>query len=670
MSGPTEQAESVGTTAARRALRSTPRLHRWAAMQLERDPLGHGLSLRQLAALLALREGVCPAGRLARQMKVTPAVVTGIADRLERGGFVRREADETDRRRQFLALTERGRAASDELLAVLTADLAARFDALPTEDLAALSRGLAVLERVVGEIDARPVACGGLVPPVGGERRRADCAGHGPPGMAAAAGTGDTDTGAGPRAFSNRGGTAPHSATGGHRMTDTIDRTCPFHADAAGVEHPVHPLSLGHDGRSAAFDLYRTLRAEGPVVRARFEGFGPPEGAELSEEEKRAVAARGFDPNVWLVTTYDEGVAALLDERFSVDPRTTMTPEQRAAAEEVGKEFRPLSRSLLTVDPPDHTRLRKLVQPAFTGRLTEAMRPRIRQIAEELLDRAEAAATARGEAPGERRLELIREFAYPLPVTVISDLIGIPVEDRERARAWSENLLHGRAQRGDPAARQSLLDFIDYLKGLFEQKRRQPGEDLISELVRVEAEGDQLDDDELLSMVFIVYLAGHITTVNLIGNGVYALLTHPAELAEVVADPAGTAKGVVEETLRYYGPAEGTLPRTATEDLTLSGVAVRRGEKMAVSIGSADRDPAKFANAEAFDVSRPDANRHMAFGKGIHVCLGSPLARVEGQVAFEVLFSRYPGMRLAAPADEVRWSDSFIRGLETLPVEV
>lgn len=453
-------------------------------------------------------------------------------------------------------------------------------------------------------------------------------------------------------------------------MTDTIDRTCPYHVDAAGVEHPVHPLPLGHEGRSAAFDVYRTLRAEGPVVRARFEGFGPPEGAELSEEEKQAIAARGFDPNVWLVTTYDEGVAALLDERFSVDPTTTMTPEQRAAAEAVGKEFRPLSRSLLTVDPPDHTRLRKLVQPAFTGRLTEAMRPRIRQIAEELLDRAEAAAAARGEAPGERRIELIREFAYPLPVTVISDLVGIPVEDREQARAWSENLLNGRAQQGDPVARQSLLDFIDYLKELFEQKRREPGEDLISELVRAEAEGDKLDEDELLSMVFIVYLAGHITTVNLIGNGVYALLTHPAELAEVVADPVGTAKGVVEETLRYYGPAEGTLPRTATEDLTLVGVAVRRGEKMAVSIGSADRDPAKFANPEAFDVSRPDANRHMAFGKGVHVCLGSPLARVEGQVAFEVLFSRYPGMRLAVPADEIRWSPSFIRGLESLPVEV
>jgi cytochrome P450 len=371
-----------------------------------------------------------------------------------------------------------------------------------------------------------------------------------------------------------------------------------------------------------------------------------------------------------MVTTHEEGMAALLDDRFSVDPRSTMTPEELAEFDETPREFRPLSRSLLTVDPPDHNRLRALVQPSFTGRKMEALRPRIRALAEGFLDRAEAAAAARGETAPNRRIELISQFAYPLPVTVISDMLGIPEEDRARAQVWSENLIQGRFRQGDADARQGLLDFIDYLKELFERKRREPGDDMITSLIAAEDAGDKLDEDELLSMVFVVYVAGHVTTVNLIGNGVYALLTHPDQRAKVVADPAGTAKGVVEETLRFHGPAEGVFQRIATEDVELAGTKIARGERVMVSLASADRDPARFANPDLFDVERPDAIRHIGFGKGIHACLGAPLARVEGQVAFELLFERYPEMRLAVPASDIHWNGGFLRGLESLPILV
>ncbi|HEU5432494.1 MAG TPA: cytochrome P450, partial [Thermomicrobiales bacterium] len=455
------------------------------------------------------------------------------------------------------------------------------------------------------------------------------------------------------------------------RQAESLDTGAP-----AAVDDERFVLELfGTDARATAYDRYAEMRARGPVVPVHLEGIFPAETEEELDDAKRddlarLRAARGFVSDVYMVTTHDTGMAALLDDRFSVDPRSTMTPEELAAFDETPREFRPLSRSLLTVDPPDHNRLRALVQPSFTGRRMEALRPRIRALAEGFLDRAEAAAAERGETAPNRRIELISQFAYPLPVTVISDMLGIPEEDRARAQVWSENLIQGRFRQGDADARQGLLDFIDYLNELFERKRREPSDDMITSLVQAEEAGDKLDEDELLSMVFIVYVAGHVTTVNLIGNGVYALLTHPDQLAKVVADPAGTAKGLVEEVLRFHGPAEGVFQRIATEDVALAGTTIARGERIMVSLASADRDPARFANPDVFDIERPDANRHIGFGKGIHACLGAPLARVEGQVAFQLLFERYPDMRLAVPASEIHWNGGFLRGLESLPILV
>jgi cytochrome P450 len=454
-------------------------------------------------------------------------------------------------------------------------------------------------------------------------------------------------------------------------MTDTI------HPAATEPGQSMAPAADGGD--AALLDLgdphfmataharYADLRAEGPVARVR---LGQVDGEPTTDEERRRQAF--FAAPVALVTRYDEGVAALLDDRFSVDPRRFMTDEQRAQVEQAAAadaQFRPLSRNLLSLDPPDHTRLRKLVQPSFSARAMAALEPRVRRIAERLLDDAERAAAERGETAPNRTMDLVAAFAYPLPVTVISDMVGIPEEDRARARVWTENLL--RADRADPATaeetRTRIGEFIDYLKDLFERRRREPADDLITQLVRAEEDGDKLDEDELLAMVFIVYVAGFVTTVNLIGNGTVALLTHPDELAKFRADP-GLARNVVEETLRYWGPAEMTLPRTALEDTPVGGTTVRRGERMMVALAAADRDPARFERPEAYDITRPDANRHVAFGKGVHACLGAPLARLEGQVAFETLFGRYPELRLAVPAEEVSWGNDLLRGYRSVPL--
>jgi cytochrome P450 len=413
---------------------------------------------------------------------------------------------------------------------------------------------------------------------------------------------------------------------------------------------------------ATAYDTYKTLREEGRTAHIR---FGGPDG-----QERRGPF---FGRESLFVTHYDDVVATLLDDRFSVDPRSRLTAEQSAPApggEDIPEEFRPLARSIISIDPPDHTRIRKLVQPTFTGRTMEAMRPGIQKIVDDLLDAAEQEAAARGETPGNRRMELVQALAYPFPVTVISDLLGIPREDRARIRGWTENLLRvDRARDEGPTeeVRAGLREFAAYLTELFARKRREPADDMISQMVQAEEDNDVLTEDEMLATTFLMYLAGHVTTVNLVGNGVVALLTHPEEMAELRANPS-LAKNVVEETLRYWGPVDFIGRRFATEDLEVAGADVARGENVTVSLAGANRDPDRFTDPEVFDISRADANRHVAFGKGIHVCLGAPLARVEGQVAFETLARRYPDLRLAVPADDIRWSRNFLRGFREVPL--
>ncbi|MFT3768085.1 MAG: cytochrome P450 [Minicystis sp.] len=417
-----------------------------------------------------------------------------------------------------------------------------------------------------------------------------------------------------------------------------------------------------------AYEAYAEMRAQGPVVRARHVPIFRDRGEEHDESATEPVVLATRE--LHFVTRYEAAAAALADGRLSSDPQVLLTPDERAKLPPVPEEQRPIAHSLLMRDPPDHTRLRKLVQPSFSPRALEALTPRIQQLADDLLDKAEQAAAARGEGAPDRRMELIEAFAHPLPVAVISEMLGIPPEDREEVESWA--LLRdasGRDPESLARARAMVRSFTRYLDRLFERRRRDPADDMVSRMVHAHEDGDVLSTEELHSMVFLLYFAGHVTTVNLIGNGVVALLTHPGELARFQADP-GLAKGVVEETLRYWGPVDYPgIVRTATEDMELCGTSIPKGTQVEIGLGSANRDPARFACPDRFDITRPDAHRHIAFGRGIHLCIGAPLARIEGQIAFETLVRRYPDLRLAVPAESLRWDGATgLRGFQEVPV--
>lgn len=445
-------------------------------------------------------------------------------------------------------------------------------------------------------------------------------------------------------------------ATAGNGRGPAIHgRPAPF--DASQLPPDIERIDLSApEFRQGAFERYEAMRAKCPVSRAFVSG----QDAEADESPI-------FNRPLWLVTDYEEGTRALLDRAITTNFLSVLTPDQRAQLPETPDEFKPLQRNLLNVDPPEHTRLRKLVQPSFTASAIEKLRPRIQQITDDLLDAAEAAAAARGEVAPERRMELISQFSYPLPVTVICEMLGIPPEDREQTRRWSADLLTSQSRERREEIGRNIGEFIAYLRQLFARKREHPGDDLISQLLQVEVDGDRLTEDEILAMVFVLFVAGHITTVNLIANGAFALLTHPEQAEQFRSDPSLTTNAV-EEILRYYGPAETTTPRWAAADTELGGVEIAQGDPLLVVLAAADRDPERFADPQTFDISREDAKAHMAFGKGIHVCLGAPLARLEGQIALATLFRRYPDLRLAVPADEIAWSPSFLRSLTGLPL--
>ncbi|WP_420866408.1 cytochrome P450 family protein [Carbonactinospora thermoautotrophica] len=354
----------------------------------------------------------------------------------------------------------------------------------------------------------------------------------------------------------------------------------------------------------------------------------------------------------WLVTRYEDVKAVLADPRLSKDVRRFPDPGRYLVAADLRET---ISRHMLNADPPDHTRLRKLVSKAFTPRRVEALRPRVQQITEELLDRMAPLG----------RVDLIDAFAFPLPVTVICELLGVPVEDRDEFRVWSNVIIEG-VGAGDRF--ESAVRAMDkYLRELVEAKRRSPGDDMLSDLIAAREEGDRLSEGELTSMAFLLLVAGHETTVNLIGNGVYLLLTHPDQLALLRSDP-GLLPSAVEEFLRYEGPAETSTLRFATEPIEIGGVTIPAGEVVLVALASANRDGRRFADADRLDITRGDS-QHLAFGHGIHYCLGASLARLEGQVAIGELLARFPDLALAVPPEELAWRPgTLIRGLRELPV--
>lgn len=383
-----------------------------------------------------------------------------------------------------------------------------------------------------------------------------------------------------------------------------------------------------------------------------------PAYAQLRSEEPVHRVALPDGRGMWLVTRYEDVLAVFKDERFVKNYRNALTEEQLAGLPPVPEALRPLTGNMLDTDPPDHARLRALVQKAFTPRLIERMRPRVQAVADGLLDAVEE----RGV------MDLIDDYAFPLPIIVIAELLGVPAEDRDKFREWSDVAVSGdMTEEYLETMLPAMEAFVGYLRVMFEEKRKNPGEDLFSKLVGAEEAGDKLTEDELLAMAFLLLVAGHETTVNLIGNGVLALLTHPDQLERLNADPS-LIKNAVEELLRYDGPIETSTERFAREDVQLGDKLIPRGEMVLVVIAAADRDPARFAEPDALDITRED-NRHLAFGKGIHHCLGAPLARMEGQIALSTLLRRMPNLRLKGQPESLRWRPGLIlRGLNSLPV--
>lgn len=380
--------------------------------------------------------------------------------------------------------------------------------------------------------------------------------------------------------------------------------------------------------------------------------------AQLRAEEPVCSVSLPDKQIVWLITRYEDVAMVLKDERFAKDKSKALMPEELAKQPWVPTLFRPLTRNMLDLDPPDHTRLRALVQKAFTPRMVEQVRERIQKLTESLLDRA----------VDRRRMDLVRDYALPIPTTIIAEMLGVPREDRHKFHHWSRAIVQSnpsgwRMVRAIP----NVVMFLRYIRKLVKVRRARPQDDLVSSLVQVEEAGDQLSEDELLAMIFLLLIAGHETTVNLIGNGTLALLEHPDQMEKLRSDPK-LIRLAVEELLRHSGPLETATERYTREDVTVANVTIPRGAMVYAVLASANRDERQFRNPDAVDITR-EPNRHLAFGLGIHYCLGAPLARLEGQIAIDALLRRVSGLRLAVGPEALRWRRGLVlRGLESLPV--
>ncbi len=388
------------------------------------------------------------------------------------------------------------------------------------------------------------------------------------------------------------------------------------------------------------YPFYAHLRAEAPVWRATL-------------PDKRTA---------WLVTRYEDVARVLKDVTFAKDKLNAMDPEQRTKTPWVPGFLKPLERNMLDLDDPNHARLRALVSRAFTPRVIERLRGRIEVLCEELLDAMERKGMRKGGT------ELVADYALPLPATVIAELLGVPAEDHAKFHRWSNRLVSVSSKRDMLRALPAALSFVRYLRKLVERRRDDPQDDLITALTQVEEAGDKLRKDELLAMAFLLIVAGHETTVNLIASGTLALLEHPQQAEALRNDPT-LAKPAVEELLRYTSPVEMATERYPREDVEIEGTTIPRGELVLAVLGSANRDERHFEDPNVLDLAR-DPNRHLAFGRGgVHHCLGAPLARMEGQIAISAFLRHFPEARLAVAPKWLRWRRGvFLRGLDRLPL--
>ncbi|BCL78808.1 cytochrome P450 [Ktedonobacteria bacterium brp13] len=363
--------------------------------------------------------------------------------------------------------------------------------------------------------------------------------------------------------------------------------------------------------------------------------------------------------SAWMITRYEDADEALKDPRFIKNPRSVLPPEDLLENKVPDANVhRQISSHMLSSDPPDHTRLRSLVNKAFTPRMIEQWRERIQAITEDMLNAAEQ----------KGQMELINDFAFPLPMTVISEILGIPEEDRLQFRQWSNDFVSSGGDEGQlQRVYGSMEAFARYLMKLIAWRSEKPEDDLVSRLVQAESEGDKLSEVELVGMIFLLLIAGHETTVNLIGNGVLALLQHPDQMEKLRQNP-DLIKPAIEELLRYNGPLLTATGRWAREDVEFKGTLIRKGEMVMVALSAANRDGQTFQDADELDITRKE-NQHLAFGKGIHYCLGAPLERLEGQVAIAALLQRFPSLRLNTDPKSLTYrSGSLVHALDTLPV--
>ncbi len=369
--------------------------------------------------------------------------------------------------------------------------------------------------------------------------------------------------------------------------------------------------------------------------------------------------ADGHD--AWLVIGYEEARIALNDARLSKDMHAAMASGEGIVAEGLpGPSF---ARHMLSVDPPDHTRLRRLVSSAFTPRRVEALRPRVQALVDELLDEIEAAGP-------DAVVDLVRACAFPLPFTVICELLGVPEADRAALGNGLVGLLVPTPTPEEYAKAKDASDrVVAMLEALVETKQHHPGDDLVSALISARDGHERLNTQELLSTIFQLIVAGHDTTASLIGNGVVALFEHPDQLASIRSDPT-RMPAAIEELLRYDAPVPHSTFRYAVAPMELAGATIPAGAQVIICLAGANRDAAHYSDPDDLDLSR-DESRHLAFGHGIHHCLGAPLARMEGQLALGTLLHRFPELRLAVPIDELHWGHGdglVLRGLTELPV--
>ncbi|KJK59401.1 cytochrome P450 family protein [Saccharothrix sp. ST-888] len=353
----------------------------------------------------------------------------------------------------------------------------------------------------------------------------------------------------------------------------------------------------------------------------------------------------------WLVTRYQDVRELLTDPRLSLDRRNAVPGNYRGLALPPA-----LDANLLNMDPPDHTRIRRLVSQAFTPRRIEQLRAPIQRTADELLDRIEPLG----------RADLVADYAGPFPIAVICDLLGVAAEDRRDFRAWTDAII-----TPDPAqpqqAKAAVAGMLEFFARLIARKRAEPGDDLLAAMITARDEGDRLSEDELTSLAFLILFAGYENTVQLIGNSVLALLDHPEQLAELRCDPA-LLPAAVEELTRYDTPAPLAIRRFPLEDVTVGEVTIPAGETVLLALGSANRDPGHYDRPDRLDLHRQDS-AHLSLGHGIHYCIGAPLARMETGIALAALLRRFPGLALDVPRDSLRWRPSIrARGLLALPV--